>query len=486
MDQHLKKIRLKIHGMHCASCEVLIENKFKEIPGVQNVKTNYVSGKAKVYCSRSPSLDEFQKMIAEYGYTVSLSGVSTAVEISCAPNLRNTPRDYAEIGAMFLVVTALYSILKQFNIIPAIGISENMGYGVAFLIGLVAATSTCIAVTGGLLIAVAAKYNERNPTLTGAQKFKPHMAFNIGRIVSYTVLGGATGALGSLFTISPATNGVLTIAVSMIMIILGFQLLRLFPWMSRFMPRMPKFLANKVNDAKNTEKPYGPFLLGSATFFLPCGFTQALQLYVLSRGDIATGALTMFFFSLGTLPALMALGAISSFAKGNFQRYFLKFAGATVILLGFFNMNNGFSLLGKDITLASVFQTAPTETSESALDPNVELVNGKQIVKMKVSGLDYFPHRFTVLQGVPVEWQIDGGEALGCAQVLTMPTLGIAEYLNSNSITTINFTPSETGKIPFSCSMGMTTRGSSFTVIPNTAISSSSKSSCNPQFANCL
>src|ERR1700694_2241701 len=104
-----------------------------------------------------------------------------------------------------------------------------MSYGVAFLIGLVASVSSCIAVTGGLLVALAAKYNEANAYLTDMQRLKPHIYFNAGRIVSYTLLGGAVGALGSTLTLSPEANGALTIVASLIMIALGLQMLKLVP-----------------------------------------------------------------------------------------------------------------------------------------------------------------------------------------------------------------------------------------------------------------
>ena len=370
-----------------------------------------------------------------------------------------------------------------------------MSYGFVLVIGLVAAMSTCLAVTGGLLLAVTAKYNERFPNLTNFQKFKPTLYFNVGRIVSYTVLGGAVGALGSILTFSPRATGFMTIAASLVMIILGFQLLRLFPLMRRFQPKMPKFLAHKIHDMSGKDNKSAPFLLGGATFFLPCGFTQALQLYVLSRGDIATGALIMLAFSLGTLPALMSLAAISSFAKGAFQRHFLKFSGVLIIMLGVFNVNNGIALTGSDLNLASVFAGSKNIATNSVADPNVQIVNGKQIVDMRVVGLNYSPHQFTVARGVAVEWRIDGSQAQGCAQVITVPKLGIIEYLSPASPTIINFTPQETGSIAFSCTMGMTTRGSSFKVVPNTTGIVAAKieekpsedaSACNPEFANCI
>lgn len=490
MNNHnTKRYKFRIHGMHCASCEVMVEEKFKNIPGVEKVQVNHASGKAKIFCTCEPSLPELQAAIKESGYGVTHWHERQAPGETATD--KNSKRDYFEICAIFLLLTGAYLLLREFNLLPkGPAISENMGYGVVFLIGLVAAMSTCIAVTGGLLVATAAKYNEKYPQLTGLQKFKPHIYFNFGRIISYTVLGGAVGALGSLITFSPRANGILTIIVSIVMIMLGFQLLKIFPWLKHFYPRMPKFLAHKIHDMSGQPKKSTPFMLGAATFFLPCGFTLALQLYVLASGNILTGALTMLIFALGTLPALLSLGVISSFAKGTFQRYFLKFSGILVITLGFFNINNGMALTG----FSDILQSQNTETTQT-FDPNVQIVDGKQVVKMTVSGLDYYPHQFTVMEDTPVEWQIDGSDAVGCAQVISVPKLGVVEYLSPTEVTKISFTPDEPGRISFSCTMGMTTRGSAFTVVskdtkadtaPATAPDSPSSDYCDPTITNCI
>ncbi len=460
----MKKVELKIHGMHCASCEVMVECKFKKIEGIEKVDVNYTTGKATIYFNQAPELKQLQNAIREDGYTVSLPHVSQShTDVSH----KNTWKDYLQMGGIFLVIVSAYYVLKQFNLVPSIGISQHMSYGVIFLIGLFAATSTCIAVVGGLLLAVSEKYSELHPEMTGAQKIKPHIYFNIGRIVGYTAFGAAVGSLGSVLTLSPRANGYLIILVSLVMLMLGFQLLHLFPWMRRFSPKMPKFISHKIHDLSTKDNKSAPFTLGALTFFLPCGFTQALQLYVLASGDWKIGALTMFVFALGTLPALLSLSAISSFAKGAFQRNFLKFAGVLVVLLALFNINNAMTLAGFNFNLASAFTFGSNTLQPNA--PTAQVVDGKQIVKMTVQGYTYTPNQFTVVAGVPVEWQIDGAGAIGCGQVLVMPTLGISKYLSKDRITAISFTPTQTGTIPFNCSMGMMTRGSAFMVVANTS-----------------
>lgn len=483
-----KTVKYKIHGMHCSSCEVLIERKWKNIDGVHNVCVYQARGYAEVSGANIPEISQLNNAIKEHGYKVAYWNDHDTSKNAT----HNTKRDYFEIGAIFLVILGVYLLFRQFNFLPDLGISDNMGIGIIFAIGLIAAFSTCMAVTGGLLLAVAAKYNESNPHISGYKKFRPHVYFNIGRMVSYTVLGGILGAVGSIFTLSPASTGLLSIAASVIMVLLGIQLLKLFPRLGRFQPKMPKFIQHKIHDLSASQKPYAPFLLGAFTFFLPCGFTQGLQLYVLSRGDMMTGAVTMFVFSLGTLPALLALSAISSFAKGKFQRYFLKFAGVLVLLLGLWNIQNGLNLIGVSVSFAG---EKTVDSNTQVIDPNVKIENGRQIVEMKVDYIDYVPYHFTVYKDIPVEWRIDGKGATGCTQVITVPKLGITEYLPRDGVKIITFTPRETGEIKFSCSMGMTDSRARFTVIenPNQNLKDSLPSSapapsiaCNPDITDCL
>ena len=374
---------------------------------------------------------------------------------------KNSLRDYVEIGAAFLIIVAILFALSQFDLLPKeFGVSETMSYGLVFVIGLVASVSSCMAVTGGLLVAVAAKYNEASATLSPVQRMKPHVYFNVGRILSYTLLGGAIGALGSALTLSPEINGVLTLVASAVMILLGLQMLKLLPAVTRFLPTMPKSFSHLIHDLAERDAKGGAFVLGAATFFLPCGFTQALQIYVLAKGSFAVGALTMLAFSLGTLPALLSLSAISSFASGNFQRHFLKFAGAAVIVLGIANIQYGFALTGRD------FASISLGSGQTSLPQPARMEADKQVVVMKIDGFDYMPNRFVVKQGIPVEWRIDASDAAACGRFLLAPKLGIRSVLSSNSAAIIAFTPAAAGEFAFNCGMGMMTPGS-FSVVPN-------------------
>jgi uncharacterized protein len=379
---------------------------------------------------------------------------------ACSP--RNTARDHIEIAAVFVLLFGALLLLKQLDVLPRYTLSENVNYGLVLLIGLTASVSTCIAVTGGLLVAVAARYNEATLTV-GAERLKPHVYFNVGRIVSYTALGAAIGALGSALSFSQEVNGILMLAASAVMIVLGLQMLRLFPSLGLFQSMIPERVALRLQELTQRGSRPAAFLLGASTFFLPCGFTQALQLYVLAKGSAYVGAMTMLVFSLGTLPALMSLSAVSSFARGAFQRYFLKFAGMAVVVLGLINIEYGLVLTGSGVNFPSV--AGLLKTDNKTVSEGLPIVDGHQVADMKVVGLNYEPHRFVVRQGIPVRWRISAQEAEGCGRVLIVRKLAIRKFLSASADTVITFTPDQPGEIDFNCGMGMMTPGSKFIVV---------------------
>ena len=485
----MKTLKLTVKGMYCASCEVLIERNLKKIAGVHSVQVSMANNEAIVEGNDSLQLSQLQESIQDKGYTLSYKEEAQYDDNKIAPKNR-----FFEIGAFFIIILAVYFLLGKFNLLPKnFGVSENMSYGFILVLGLLAGTSTCLAVAGGLLLAVANKYNEWHQDLVGWQRFKPHISFNIGRILSYTILGGVIGLIGATIAFSPAVTGYITIVASLLMIIIGLQLLNIAPWLNRIQIKMPKFIAHKLYEkghaAEHKAGTISAFFFGSSTFFLPCGFTQALQLYVLGQGDFLTGALTMFAFSIGTLPSLAGLGAIASFASGKVQRHFMTFSAVLVILLGIFVLPSGLTLAGVDVSSlgsSQLFLTTKAASTPNAptyqQDPNVRMENGKQIVEMKVIGLDYYPSHFRILQGVPVEWRVDGSQAQGCAKGISAQKIGVREIL-PNGIKSITFMPNEVGKIQFSCSMGMAGPGA-FEVVAKAQ--NQIEQGCNAQFANCL
>jgi len=331
----------------------------------------------------------------------------------------------------------------------------------AFALGLGAGASSCLALAGGLLLSSAASYNRRHPSASAAARLRPVFLFVGGRLLSYALLGGALGALGAAVRPSPTVTGVLMLVAAAYMLAAGLDMLGLAPaWLKAHMPRMPKALTRLVLDAEGNEHPVMPFLLGAATFFLPCGFTQSLQAYALTTGSFAASAAMLFVFALGTAPSLLALGWASNGLKGKAGTLLFRFSGAVVMVMGLWNIQNGLTSLGHPLSFprpaaAAASSQAASLRSSEASDPNVQLVDGTQIIRMRLAASpSYLPSdTYTVRAGLPVRLEIEG-PGYGCRGILQVPKARASVVL-TQPLNSLDFTPTQPGSYVFSCGMGM-------------------------------
>jgi sulfite exporter TauE/SafE/copper chaperone CopZ len=441
-----KKIVVPISGMHCKSCEILIEDALKDLKGVAKAEANNRESNVTIHCQGDCEPDSAQ--IAE---AVRSAGYEVGANSNQKTFFSKDKKHYRELGIAFLLLVGLYFVFKGLglsSLVPNTS-SDGLTYPLIFVIGITAGLSTCMALVGGLILGISARHNELHPEATAAQKFRPHLFFNLGRFLSYFLLGGLLGTIGSVIQFSSLTLGILTIVIGIVMLTMGLQLIEIFPWANKLKLTLPKGLSRMLGIGK-TQKEYShknSMILGALTFFLPCGFTQAMQVYAVGTGSFWGGATVMGVFALGTIPGLLGIGGLSSVVKGNSARLFFKLAGLAVIGFALFNISNGLGLSGINFAAAG---SGPINGN----DQNVTLVNGVQIVKMTEGSGGYSPNSFTIKKGVPVKWIIQGDAPYSCAATILLPKYNIRSTLSAGE-NDIYFTPIETGSAPFSCSMGM-------------------------------
>lgn len=443
-------IKVPIKGMHCRSCEILIEENLKEIPSIKTVEVDYKAGEAVIhYDGLEPNSRLINKAIVDAGYEIGQDDE--------LPFLTKNKQEYLALGEAFMLLVAIFLALKFFGV-TSLNFSPSLAspsWGLIIIIGLVAGISTCMALIGGLSLGLSAKFAENHPTATPAEKFRPHLFFIGGRVLSYTALGGLLGAVGKVFQFSATTNGILTLLVGGVMLIMGLQLINIFPRLNKLKFSLPKSIG-KALGLGGRHKEYShknAMVMGALTFFLPCGFTQAMQLYAVSTGSISSGAIVMGLFALGTAPGLLSIGGLSSIVRGAAKERFFKVAGLAVIIFAVFNLNNGYTLASMNLTGFGIYKPGQ---SSIVKDPNVTMVNGVQEVRMTEDNGGYSPNKFSIKKGVPVKWIIDARAPYSCASTIVVSKLGIQKNLSAGE-NVIEFTPTEVGKIAFSCSMGMYT-----------------------------
>lgn len=435
---------ISIKGMHCRSCEILIEDELKNIKGVSSVDISHRTGAATIhYEGKHLNHGDVVHAVKQAGYELGTN--------EKPPLLSKNPDDYTQLGFAGAILILAYFIMRELGIFNInFGASNNFSsLPVVLLVGLTAGISTCMALVGGLVLGVAGRFVQDNPQAGAIEKFVPHIFFNLGRIVSFFILGGVIGLIGSAFQLSTTITGGLIVLVGLSMILLGLQLTNVFPRLSTLSLTLPKGISKALGISKNNDDSYShknALLMGALTFFVPCGFTQAIQLYAMTTGSFVTGALTMAVFALGTTPGLLSLGGLTSVIKGKSSGLFFKFVGLVVIAMAFFNISNG-------LTLAGFKKNMVGNKATQISDPNVKMENGVQVVHMEQNAQGYYPDVFAVKRNVPVKWIIKSVYP-SCASSLMVQKLNIRTFLTEKE-QVFEFTPKEAGEIPFSCSMGM-------------------------------
>ncbi len=324
-----------VTGMHCKACIMMIESELQDLPNITRSSVSLKAHTAEVtgdFGDKSPEAiaEELTKVLEKRGYSLSVE----------KKNQDKKWNEFKTAIPVALAFMAAFYILQKVGLINLISTSK-VSYGTAFVVGIVASLSTCMAVVGGLLLSMSATFAKEG------DKIRPQILFHIGRIVSFFILGGVIGSIGSAFQLNVTATFVLGIIIGIVMLILGINLLDVFPWAKRFQPGMPKFLSKHAMGISEINHTLTPVLVGIATFFLPCGFTQSMQIYTLSTGNFLTGALTMLSFALGTLPVL-GLISFSSFSiqQSSKAGIFFKTAGLIVIIFALFNIINSLAVIG--------------------------------------------------------------------------------------------------------------------------------------------
>ena len=463
---------LKVRVMTCTSCEIKIENKLKKIAGINSVKASF--SKATVTVTYDPSIIDLDRIIAvieKLDYKVVKSSNVQAI-IKQEQTKKNENMPIMQLLGMLVIIIAGYMILSRTGIINSIPlVTQDMGFGILFVVGMLTSIH-CVAMCGGINLSQCVSCKVDTGEGSKLAKFKPSMMYNTGRVVSYTILGGIFGTFGSLISVTAMAKGIITVLAGVIMVIMGLNMLNIFPGLRKFNPRMPKIFANKIH---NNNGEHRPFYVGLLNGLMPCGPLQAMQIYALGTGSFIAGAGAMFFFSIGTVPLMFGFGAISSLLNRKFTYKMMKVSAILVMVLGVIMLNRGFNISG-----LNMFKNVAYAQAGSG---NIAIIEGNvQSVTTKLESGSYTP--FTVQKGIPVRWTItaEASQINGCNGTITIPSYGVSKTLEPGD-NIIEFTPTSEGNVLYTCSMGMIK--SNITVVSNIAEETSKVTqqadSTNPQ-----
>jgi len=421
-----------IGGMTCTHCQNIIEKALKATNGISTAKVSYKTNQAEItYDPETITETQIAEIIENLDYTVLKAPPKTP--------LKNIIFTLAIIIILFIIIKLFSTSSLAVNFPTA---QAGMGYGMVLIIGLLTSVH-CIAMCGGINLSQSLSgIYEDTPKNNKLKKTLPALLYNLGRLISYTLVGVVVGAIGSVITITSGFGGIVLLLAGIFMLVMGFNMLGLFPWLKRFSIALPARFGNQSG--------HGPqIIVGFLNGFMPCGPLQAMQLYALSTGNPVTGGISMFLFCLGTTPLMFGFGALSSIfsgIKGQAVTRKIMYIGAIVIAaMGLTMIANGWTLSG----LKTPFTTQQVDTSNL---PQIQ--NGTQIVNSTLLPNQY--PQITVRQGIPVRWTINApeGSINGCNNRIFIHEYDIEHTFHPGE-NIIEFTPHRTGRFTYSCWMGM-------------------------------
>ncbi|MHC1787716.1 MAG: sulfite exporter TauE/SafE family protein [Christensenellales bacterium] len=459
MKSKLMKKTLRIGGMTCVSCQNKIEKKLRNTAGIESADVSYNQGTAVVaFDTDLVTLNDIEQIIGALDYEV-------LADEKPASNGKRTI-------AILIIVLAVYLLARQFGLMDIFNFfptaEAGMGYGMLFVIGLLTSVH-CVAMCGGINLSQCIPQSVADGSAGKSAALRPSFLYNLGRVISYTVIGAIVGALGSIISFTGAMRGAVQLTAGVFMVIMGVNMLGLFPSLRKFVPRMPQIFSRRVNAEKG--KSSSPLIVGLLNGLMPCGPLQAMQIYALSTGNPLEGALSMLLFSLGTVPLMFALGALSSVLSKRFTHRVMTAGAALVVILGISMFSQGWILSGlSSISFGAAAGrkalAVPTQAAAPAASPagssEVEAAavpaagEAFQIVNSTLTSRAY--PAISVLAGKPVKWTINApeGSINGCNQMMVIPEYGL-EHTFQYGPNVIQFTPEKAGTFTYSCWMGMIT-----------------------------
>lgn len=405
-----------VRGMFCANCEKRVREALISLPGVQSAVASFSEEKVTV------TYDEGQISPALLKREIEKLGYETVPDSS----------RYLQIASLLIILLAAYVIARHlgwtriFQTFP--NIETSLDLGMLFVVGLLTSVH-CIAMCGGI--------NLTQSTMAArgdADTVRSNLAYNTGRVVSYTAIGGLVGGIGSVVSFSGALRGAITVMVGVLMIMMALSMLGVWKPLRKLPLHLPAGIYKKLAGGAARSSSFGIGLLNG---LMPCGPLQSMQIYALSSGSALKGALSMLLFSLGTVPLMLGLGLFS----GRLNR---KKAGTMLTVSALLIFVMGIHMTGNGLTLSGVSWASHPRRGTVVM---AEYVGDTQYVKTEI---DYGAYEaFTVRKGIPVEWTIivPKEKLNGCNGEIVVPDLDLSVKLHEGE-NVVFFTPNEVGTIP--------------------------------------
>lgn len=413
------KVFVKIEGISCSHCLDTIETNLLKEKNI--IKVEFQKNIAIIEYVGKLEKKKIIKLINSLGYLTQESYISDDI------SLLSDKVKPVEIIIILLIIILVFSLLNKiigfniFNVIPTI--DENITYGMLFVTGLLTSIH-CVSMCGAInLLTVINKTTKRS--------YKKPILYNLGRLISYTALGGIVGLIGSVLTVNKTVTGIIILLAAIVMFLMALAMLGLIPL------KKLKLIRHKTVTAN-------PLIIGLLNGLMPCGPLQAMQVYALSTASPIKGAISMFLFCLGTIPLMLGTGLFLNKLTGKWKIIVNKIATCLILILSVVMLNQALLYLNIDL-----FKNNDDSTYQKAI-----LKETYQEVKINVSYGNY--QDIIIQKDIPVKLiiHVDEDKLTGCNNEIYLAKYKIKKKLKVGD-NIIEFTPTKEETLTYTCYMNM-------------------------------
>jgi sulfite exporter TauE/SafE/copper chaperone CopZ len=453
--------KIYVSGMTCSACEKHVSKALLSVGGVQKVQVKRSQGTAFVTTKNPLSKKAVKTVLVEAGYDLSNGPIRFLTKS------KSVKKDFFISILIVIVIFVIFNLLGIFSLTDMLNTSgqnnlfDPKSLGLVLILGVVASLSTCMALVGGLVLGFSADYAEHHPEASSKQLMIPQVIFNLGRIIGFGLLGAIVGEIGSLVSLSGVGLTILVAIVAVVMLMLGIRLTEISPRISGWTFALPASITSHLPKFAKTSGPGAgtggggyshitPFLLGIVSFFLPCGFTQAVQLFALSTGNPLWAGILMSGFAIGTTPGLLGLSSLTVI-KQKGSKFIFRFLGVLIIGFSLFNLSNALAPYIALPDIGAVFSGSSVATN--TITDNVKFDGTTQTIETDVGSTGYTPYTTVAYANVPIVWHLNF-KGFGCASSMNLNDLGLESQMVTED-KTLSFTLDQVKTYSYRCSMGM-------------------------------
>lgn len=228
---------------------------------------------------------------------------------------------------------------------------DSINIASILLIAFLGSFGHCVGMCGGIVLAYSS--TKIDSSMSKPYQSLSHIIYALGRISTYTFLGGMFGFFGSVVTFSNFANGTLLIITGLLMVIVGFSLMgkvKFLTTIEHSISTTPWYQKNFRKLLSNNSL-FSFYFLGMLNGLLPCGFVYVFAITAAGTASVFYGAFVMFIFGLSTVPAMFSLGFfVGLFKQNELRNLFIKIASILVILFGVYTAYNGYNFINDNIS----------------------------------------------------------------------------------------------------------------------------------------